>query len=126
MLRASLHPNGLAPRIVNLAEWTDHILGGLRRQIAVTGDDELRELEAELAGYTAQLGTQTSAPAEAPRSIAIPMLLRAGDDVLAFVTTIATFGTALDITLAELAIEAFLPADARTAAALHDRALAAT
>jgi transcriptional regulator with XRE-family HTH domain len=117
VLRASLHPEGLAPRIVNLAEWTDHIIGGLRRQIAVTGDDELRDLAEELSSY----GPEDGYSPEGPPSIAIPLLLRAGDETLAFVTTIATFGTALDITLAELAIEAFLPADAATAKALHAR-----
>jgi transcriptional regulator with XRE-family HTH domain len=122
VLRASLHPEGLAPRIVNLAEWTAHIVGGLRRQVAITGDDELRALEAELIGYAASMGTSAPPPAEAPRSIAIPLLLRTGDDVLAFITTIATFGSALDVTLAELAIEAFLPADPATASALRARA----
>ena len=118
VLRVSLHPEGLAPRICNLAEWTDHIVGGLHRQIAVTGDEELKALADELESY----GQASRYSPEAPRSIAIPLLLRDGDDVLAFVTTIATFGTAIDITLAELAIEAFLPADSTTAEALHARA----
>jgi transcriptional regulator with XRE-family HTH domain len=115
VLRASLHPDGLGPRIENLAEWTEHIIGGLRRQIAVTGDDELRALEEELSGYAVQQGAPPPPPTEAPGAIAIPLRLRTPEGELAFITTIATFGTALDVTLAELAIEAFLPADAATA-----------
>ena len=121
VLRATLHPKGLAPRIVNLDEWFDHVLGNLRRQIAVTGDDDLRALDTELAGYAAELGVAFRPPPEAPRAIAVPMRLRAGAGELAFITMIATFGTALDITLTELSIETFLPADAATAAALQAR-----
>jgi len=118
VLRASLHPNGLAQRIVNLAEWAENIIGGLRRQIAVTGDEDLRALEIELSEYAAAQGAAPPPPNEGPGAVAIPLRLRADDGELAFITTIATFGTALDVTLAELAIEAFLPADATTAAAL--------
>jgi transcriptional regulator with XRE-family HTH domain len=122
VLRASLHPEGLAARIVNLPEWAEHIIGGLRRQIAVTGDEELRALEVELSGYAAEQGAAPPPPSESPGAIAIPLRLRAleGEGELAFITTIATFGTALDVTLAELAIEAFLPADAATTSALFE------
>ena len=120
VLRASLHPEGLAPRIINIAEWAHHIIGSLRRQVAVTGDEELRALEEELMGYAAQMN---AAPeySDPTGAVAIPVRLQSDDGVLSFITTIATFGTALDITLAELAIEAFLPADAVTAAAMHAR-----
>ena len=118
VLRASLHPDGLGSRIVNLDEWAEHIIGGLRRQIAVTGDDELRTLEEELAGYVSEQGASVPPPTESAGAIAIPLRLQSDDGELAFITTIATFGTALDVTLAELAIEAFLPADATTANAL--------
>jgi transcriptional regulator with XRE-family HTH domain len=121
VLRASLHPKGLAPRIVNLDEWTAHVLGNLRRQIAVTGDDALRELADELAGYATEMGVADPRPHEGPRAIAMTMRLRSDDGELAFITMIATFGTALDITLTELALETFLPADESTAAALHSR-----
>ena len=121
VLRASLHPKGLASRIVNLDEWTAHILGNLRRQVAVTGDDELRDLTAELSGYAMEMGVADPQPHEGPRAIAMTMRLRTDDGELAFLTMIATFGTALDITLTELAIETFLPADRSTAAALHRR-----
>ena len=115
VLRASLHPEGLGPRIVNLSEWAEHIIGGLRRQIAVTGDEELRALEEELSAYATEQGAPPPPPTESPGAIAIPLRLRSSEGELRFITTIATFGTALDVTLAELAIEAFLPADAATA-----------
>ena len=121
VLRTSLHPNGLAPRIANLAQWSVHIFDNLRRQIAVTGDEELRELERELVGYLEHMGVTVPAAAESPRAIATPMRLRTDSVELALMTMIATFGTALDITLAELSLETFLPADAATAAALFAR-----
>ena len=94
----------------------------MRRQVAVTGDDELRDLVGELEGYAAAMGVTPDITPEAPSAIAIPMRLRTDEGELAFVTMIATFGTALDITLAELAIETFLPADTATSEALHRRA----
>ena len=121
VLRASLHPEGLAPRIANLSQWADHIIGNLERQVAVTGDEGLRALADELTGYARAQGAEPAAPGEGPVPIALPLRLRVDGGELRFVTTIATFGTALDITLAELALEAFLPADAATAAALHER-----
>jgi transcriptional regulator with XRE-family HTH domain len=121
VLRASLHPRGLAPRIANLQEWAEHIIGGLRRQIAITGDEELRALEEELAGYAAVQGADPGPPTESPGAIAIPLRLRVDEGEVTFTTTIATFGTALDVTLAELAIEAFLPADTDTGNFLFSR-----
>jgi transcriptional regulator with XRE-family HTH domain len=122
VLRATLHPEGLAPRIANLGQWIDHILGSLRRQVAITGDDDLRALEDELAGYAEDMGVSADAAREAPGEVAIPMRLRTPSGELAFITMIATFGTALDITLSELSIETFLPADTATAELLHERA----
>ena len=121
VLRATLHPEGLSSRIQNLDEWFDHILGNLRRQVAVTGDEDLRALADELVGYATELGVAVPPPHEGSRAIAVPMRVRTDDGELAFITMIATFGTALDITLTELAIETFLPADAATAAALQRR-----
>jgi transcriptional regulator with XRE-family HTH domain len=126
VLRTSLHPKGLAPRIVNIAQWSAHIIENLRRQIAVTGDEELRDLERELVGYATALGVELPRAAEAPRAIATPMRLRTDSGELALMTLIATFGTALDITLAELSLETFLPADAATAKALFARSHSAT
>ena len=86
--------------------------------IAVTGDDDLRALEVELVGYAADMGVAVPPAAEVPRAIAMPMRLRTDAGELALMTMIATFGTALDITLAELSLETFLPADAATASVL--------
>jgi transcriptional regulator with XRE-family HTH domain len=124
VLRTSLHPRGLAPRIINLAQWSDHNVDNLRRTIAMTGDEDLRELEIELVGYAREMGVEPAPVSDAPRSIAIPMRLRpveATDQELQFMTMIATFGTPVDITLAELALETFLPADSYTATFLQER-----
>jgi transcriptional regulator with XRE-family HTH domain len=110
-LRITLHPEGMAPYIWNLPEWRAHLLARLRRQIAVTSDDQLATLHAELAEYPG--GEETLHPDEP--SIAVPLRLAIDDAELAFFSTIATFGTAVDITLAELSIEAFFPADRPTA-----------
>jgi transcriptional regulator with XRE-family HTH domain len=114
VLRLSLHPDGLAPHIVNLAEWRGHVLGRLSREVAAAGDEGLAELLRELTGYPG--GTEPAGPDGA---VAVPLRIRLGGRELAFLSTVTTFGTALDITAAELSIEAFLPADADTAAALR-------
>ncbi len=121
VLRTSLHPRGLAPHIRNIAQWSSHIVDNVRRQIAITGDDELRGLERELMGYADDMGLAIPAFTESSRSIATPMRLRTESGELALMSMVATFGTALDITLAELTLETFLPADAATAAALFAR-----
>jgi transcriptional regulator with XRE-family HTH domain len=117
VLRVSLHPDGLAPRIANLAEWGTHLLTRLHRQVVLTGDPELVALRDELLGYP---GVGGIAEAHDPASMLfVPLRLRTGDTVLSFFSTLATFGTAVDITLAELAIESFFPADDATASALN-------
>jgi len=123
VLRVSLHPKGLAPRVRNLDVWSDHVLGRLKRQALITGDDELAELEQELRDLVRDQGVDESRVlGETGGDVAIPLLLDSAKGPLALVTTIATFGTALDITLAELALEAFLPADQGTAELLHEYA----
>lgn len=119
VLRASLHPDGLAPAIANLPIWRGHILARLRQQVAATADPVLMALAAELAAYPG--GTEHPAPGVS--GLVIPLLLRHGDLVLSLFGTVTVFGTPVDITLAELALEAFYPADPATAEAL--RALAA-
>jgi transcription regulator MmyB-like protein len=114
-LRITLHPEGMAPRIANLEEWSAHLLHRLRRQAAVTADPELERLHDELASYP---GVVTDVAPDDGADIVLPMRLRQADGELSFFSTISTFGTAVDITLAELAIEAFYPANARTAARL--------
>ncbi len=110
VLRLSLHPAGLAPRIANLPEWRAHILHRLDRQAANTADPVLRELHDELAALPG--GTPT-APAD---GVVVPLQLRSPD--LSFFSVTAVLGTPLDVTLSELAIETFLPADRATAEAL--------
>ncbi|HEX5505796.1 MAG TPA: helix-turn-helix transcriptional regulator [Thermomicrobiales bacterium] len=118
VLRASLHPAGLAPRIANLGEWRAHLLGRLQRQIALTADPALAELYDELRAYPCDQPEPATGPPD-PGAIVVPLRLRHGDRELAFFSTVATFGTPLDITVADLAIESFFPADTATAAALH-------
>ena len=115
VLRATLHPDGMAPHILNLGEWRSHLLGRLRRQVAHTGDPALSELLEELRGYPCD---QPMPEVEVPRpgDIIIPLRIHDGDTEFAFFSTVATFGTPLDVTLAELVIESFYPADPQTAA----------
>jgi transcriptional regulator with XRE-family HTH domain len=119
VLRLALHPDGLAPRIANLGEWRAHLLHRLGRQAVVSGDPALAVLYDELAAYP---GGEPAAHDLAAGEIATPLRLRVGDRELTFLSTISTFGTAVDVTLAELAIESFFPADRATAELLHARA----
>lgn len=109
-LRVTLHPEGMAPRIANLPEWRAHLLDRLRRQVAVTSDERLAALLAELSDYPG--GEASLAPHEP--GIAVPLRVTVQGAELSFFSTVSTFGTAVDITLAELAIEAFFPADEAT------------
>jgi transcriptional regulator with XRE-family HTH domain len=113
VLRVSLHPEGLAPRIANLGEWREHLLHRLGRQVALTGDDEAAALLAELEAYPGAPDDDERPP---HNDIVVPLRLKDG---LSFFSTVATFGTAVDITVSELSIEAFFPADAVTTEALR-------
>lgn len=116
VLRATLHPDGMAPRIANLGEWRAHLLERLGRQAVASGDPALAALHAELAALPG--GERTGEPDWEAGEIAVPLRLRHAGGELVFISTVTTFGTAVDITVAELAIEAFFPADAATAAHL--------
>jgi transcriptional regulator with XRE-family HTH domain len=117
-MRISLHPAGLGPRIVNLGEWRAHVLSRLRRQITLTGSAELARLYEEVAAYPCdQPEPEVTVPG--PGDIFVPLRIRYKGQELAFFSTVATFGTALDITLAELSIESFYPANAETVTALQ-------
>jgi transcriptional regulator with XRE-family HTH domain len=116
VLRVSLHPDGMAPRIANLGQWRAHVLGRLQRQAVGTGDPALAALHDELAALPG--GEEPEPPGAA---IAVPLRLRADGDVLSFLSTMTTFDTAADVTVAELAIESFFPADAETAAYVASR-----
>jgi hypothetical protein len=111
----------MAPRIINLAEWRAHLLERLQRQIVATGDADLRSLYEEVSSYP---GPRAAPAAGLAGQIAVPLRLRAaeGSGELAFISTVATFGTAVDITVAELAIESFFPLDEGTAAAVREAA----
>src|SRR5436190_7927857 len=117
VLKVSLHPAGMAPRVANLAEWRAHLLDRLRREIAATGDARLSQLLDEVSSYPAP--EEPASPLPPRDTIAVPLRIRAGEQELTFISTVATFGTAVDVTVAELSIEAFFPADAATAAALQ-------
>jgi transcriptional regulator with XRE-family HTH domain len=116
VLRLSLHPEGMAPRIANLGEWRAHLLDRLGRQAVVSGDPALFALHEELAGYPGGEGGHV--PDLEAGAIAVPLRLRTDDGELAFISTATTFGTATDVTVSELAIESFFPADDATARAL--------
>lgn len=114
VLRLSLHPLGLASRIANLAQWRAHVLGRLGREAATSNSVQLRDLFDELMNYPGGLD------AESIEGVAIPLILRTdGGAELEFVSMVSTFGTAHDLTLAELSIETFLPANAQTADAMR-------
>lgn len=120
-LRITLHPEGMAPRIVNFAEWRAHILKRLRRRAAISADGELERLYEELKGYP---GVERQGPLAdtLEHDIVLPLRLAHPRGELTFLSSVSTFGTANDVTLAELAIEAFYPADTETAVALlNDR-----
>jgi transcriptional regulator with XRE-family HTH domain len=114
VLRLALHPGGMAPRIANLPEWRGHLLDGLGRQALASGDDQLSALYDELAGYPGPAVLTTPA-----HDIFVPLQIHSGDELLSFFSTRTTFGTAVDVTVAELSIESFFPADAVTAEAVR-------
>jgi transcriptional regulator with XRE-family HTH domain len=117
-LRIALHPDGLAPRIGNLGQWRNHLLERLRREVAASGSVESSALLTEIESYGGEFATAAATPDLG--GVAVPLELSTVDGrALTFLSTVTTFGTALDLTAAELSIEAFLPADDATAAALH-------
>ncbi len=113
VLRASLHPEGLAPRIRNLGEWRAHLLTRLSGQVDRTGDPRLAQLLTELRAWH-PLGN-----AHRYDGIAVPLRLASSAGELNLLSTVATFGAALDVTVADLSIELFFPADAATRTRLH-------
>ncbi len=130
VLRLSLHPQGLAPRIANLMAWREHVLARLRRQLASSGDAVLAALLAELQALPAPAGAAPPAvegqadgpvegPAEGPVDFAVPISLQTEAGRLNFITTVTVFGAPHDVTLSELAVETLLPADEATAHALR-------
>jgi hypothetical protein len=116
-MRLALHPDGIAPRILNFGEWREHLLARLERQIAMSGEADLAELRDELLEYPApDFDGHDASGAE----IMVGLRLSTDDGgELSFFSTVTTFGTAVDITVSELSIEAFFPADEQTAQRLQ-------
>lgn len=116
VLRLSLHPDGLAPRIANYGEWRAHLLARLRDQIDLTADPALARLYDELRGFPAPRGAASLPPVDRGYAgVVVPLRLVTPGGVLSLFSTTTIFGTPVDVTLSELAIESFFPADARTA-----------
>jgi hypothetical protein len=122
VLRLSLLPNGLAPQIVNFPEWRAHLLARLRHEVDLTADAQLRALLEELGGATSTPRRDArSVPVATPsvgQQLAVPLILETPLGRLRFISTTMVFGSAVDVTLSELAIESFFPADQATAEAL--------
>ena len=117
VFRLALHPDGVAPRVGNLAEWGRHITENLRAQLARHGDPTLEALLTQLEGYLPPLPKEPDV-----LGFAVPLELESADGHLRLITTLTSFATAADITLAELHLEAFLPADEASAEVLKQRA----
>jgi transcriptional regulator with XRE-family HTH domain len=115
-LRASLHPRGLAPRIVNLGEWRGHLLERLRRQVALTADPEIAALYEELRGYP---GMPPAPVVPEHSAVVVPLRVRYEPGELRFFSIVASIGTPNDITVSELVIKSFFPADQYTASVLR-------
>ena len=122
VLRIGLHPQGLAPRVENFGEWRTHLLARLRHQIDATADPVLVELLAELESYPVAVTADHATQGDDYGGVVVPLRLRTDRGVLSFFSTTTVFGTPLDITLAELAIESMFPADPQTAEMLASSA----
>ncbi|MFE4518439.1 helix-turn-helix domain-containing protein [Kitasatospora sp. NPDC056783] len=136
-VRATLHPDGLAPRIANLRQWRRHLLERMERRLELVRAEPLRRLYEEVRGYPepAEAGADGAAGADGPNRadgpdagdpasagfpFALPLRIRQEGRALSFLSTVTTFNTPLDVTVSELALETFLPADAETAAFLRE------
>ncbi|MFJ3787065.1 helix-turn-helix domain-containing protein [Kitasatospora sp. NPDC090091] len=127
-MRITLHPEGLAPRIVNLRQWRRHLLEQMERQIALVRSEPLRALYDEVSAYPLPANPAMEDVSEDATELfpfALPMRVAHEGRVLSFLSTIATFNTPLDVTVSELAMETFLPADPETVAFLQGTVAAA-
>jgi len=122
VLRLSLHPGGLAPAIVNLGQWRSYLLQRLTRECEVAGDAKLDDLLAELKGYPvpSRAPSRSTVAAHADARVFVPLELETPAGVLSFISTTTVFGTPVDVTVAELALESFFPADVSTAEYLRE------
>ncbi|HEY7979483.1 MAG TPA: helix-turn-helix transcriptional regulator [Rhizomicrobium sp.] len=112
-MRLTLHPDGMAPRVENLGEWRAHLLHQLRERVELTADPKLIALQKEMLSYPAPSAPTHVSPGDA---IVIPFKVRIKAGLLSFFTTTMVFGSPVDVTLSELAIESFFPADDATRA----------
>ena len=124
IMRLSLHPGGLAPRIANLGAWRTHAVERLRRQHRATGDKTIEALLSEIAGYVyaGRDADERESPHGPASDVAVALKLRTDAGLLSFLSTTTIFGTAVEITLSELVLEAFYPADSATAEILRNLA----
>lgn len=118
VLRLSLHPDGMAARILNLEQWRAHLLARLDRQARATGDPALHGLHEELRALPVRDSSDSTSPQD-PYPLVVPLRCRVGEHELSLFSMTTVFGTPLDVTVSELAIETFYPSDAATAATLH-------
>ncbi|HIZ98309.1 MAG TPA: helix-turn-helix transcriptional regulator [Candidatus Janibacter merdipullorum] len=117
VIRLSLHPDGLAPRIVNLDQWREHLVHRIRRERDLSSDPRLDALLRDIGEDDGSTWGEDSSP---PPDLLVPLLFRSGEQVLSFVSTTTVFGTPQEVTLSELAIEVLHPADAPTRSLLLD------
>jgi transcriptional regulator with XRE-family HTH domain len=115
VLRLSLHPQGLAPRTVNLREWRAHIIAAIRQRIDLTGDQVLVDLLREVSDYPVPVSKTPTPIAANENAVVVPFKIMTSAGILSFFSTTTVFGTPVDVTLSELALELFFPADAATA-----------
>ncbi|CAM5251393.1 Transcriptional regulator with XRE-family HTH domain OS=Streptomyces violarus OX=67380 GN=FHS41_001222 PE=4 SV=1 [Streptomyces violarus] len=113
-MRLALHPRGLAPRIRNLRAWRGHLLEQMERQIALHRSEPLRALYEEVAAYPVPAADPAEEPSEPVPYFALPLRIEHEGRTLSFISSISTFNTPMDVTVAELAIETLLPADPAT------------
>jgi hypothetical protein len=119
VLRLSLHPKGLAPRITNLVQWRNHLFERLRQQITATADPALVALLEELKAYPVPEEAKNEHLEGEHPGVLMPFKFNTPSGVLTFISTTTIFGTPVDVTLQELAMETFFPADDFTRQALH-------
>jgi|SRR6266850_4063755 len=115
-MRLTLHPQGLAPSIINFAEWRAHQIADLRRAVETSGDAGVQAILTEVLTYPAPLARVAKEPLDEAHRFATPLRIATAHGVLTFLSTTTVFGTPIDVTLSELALEMLLPADKRTIA----------
>lgn len=119
VLRISLHPHGLAPRILNFGEWRAHVLARLKHQVSVSADAELDRLHDEIRAYPIPPGSKRASHDVSANEIVVPLRMSSSAGPLSFISTTTVFGTAVDVALSEIAIETFFPADEETTGAMR-------